>query len=78
MKALRRRIYFAINLYPGREPEVKQAMAEKVKNFFAEELEFPLDTLSVSVVEVEPEVFVETMHENYKDEDLMLSSKLIK
>lgn len=70
--------HIAINLYPGRDMEVKRDMAEKVKHMFIEDFGFSLGDISVSVVEIGPEKFTEVINNIYDKEDLYISSNYIK
>lgn len=62
--------HIAINLYPGRDEALKQEFADKVKDLFVDDLGFPSEHISVSVVENSPEAFVSEMEKIYDKKDL--------
>lgn len=70
--------HIAVNLYPGRDRDTKQEIANKLKDLMVRELNFPPDSISVSIVEIEPDSFVETIRQNYEDKDLYIASKSVK
>lgn len=70
--------HIAVNLYPGRDRDTKQEIANKLKNFMVSELNFPADAISVSVVEIEPDSFVDTIQQKYDGKDLYIASRTVK
>lgn len=47
--------HIAVTMYPGRTPEQKQCLAEKLRQAVMEELHVPAQVVSVTVQDVEPE-----------------------
>ncbi|WP_018306175.1 tautomerase family protein [Desulfitobacterium hafniense] len=70
--------HIAVSLYPGRDQGRKQEIANKLKDFMVSELNFPAEAISVSIVEIEPDSFVETIQQRYDDKDLYIPSKSVK
>ena len=53
--------HIAIKMYPGRDEKVKMALAEKMRDTLAEELAINTDIVSVSIEDVPPEKWKESM-----------------
>lgn len=70
--------HIAVSLYPGRDQDRKQEIANKLKDLMVRELNFPPDSISVSIVEIEPDSFVDTIQQKYDDKDLYISSRAVK
>ncbi|CDX02144.1 Tautomerase enzyme [Desulfitobacterium hafniense] len=70
--------HIAVSLYPGRDRDTKLEIANKLKDLMVRELNFPPDSISVSVVEIEPDNFVETIQQKYDGKDLYISSRAVK
>jgi|GEM_PF-399040 len=69
--------HIAVSLYPGRDDETKRDIAERTKTFFASELGFAADAVSVSIVELAPDDFVPTIEQRYRPEELFVPSRVI-
>lgn len=66
-----------INGYPGRSAELKKEIAEKVIKFLNEEIKIPVEALSVSFTDIEPEKFAEVIKNKINPKDVVISSKFI-
>lgn len=53
--------HIAIAMFPGRTPEQKQQLADKVQALFVEELGINKQIISVSVKDIAPENWPESM-----------------
>lgn len=69
--------HVAISLYPGRSEEFKKEVSEKVKAFLETEGGFNHETVSVSLHEIDPSEFTQTINQSYKQEELYVSSNHI-
>lgn len=67
-----------VSLYPGRTPEMKKEMAQKIVDFFSSELKFPVETLSVSFTEIEKEKFAEEVVKKFDLKDMVIASEFVK
>lgn len=54
--------HVAIKMYPGRTEEQKKAMTEGVTDVLMKTLNVPLDSISVSVEEIDPEDWNEKVY----------------
>lgn len=70
--------HIVVNLYPGRSPKVKQEMAEKLLNQFAESNGFKKGDVSIGMVEIEPEAFEKRIKTDYKDQEIIIESDYIR
>ena len=72
--------HIQVSLYPGRDDELKNKMAIELKNTLVEKTGIPEEAISVSIEDVEPEDFEDTIQgrlENEKNE-LFLESDHIR
>lgn len=69
--------HIAVSLYPGRDEKTKLAMAEKVRDLFMKEFNFPEEALSVSMIEIAPEEFAERVNGMYEAKDILIKSKFV-
>jgi 4-oxalocrotonate tautomerase len=69
--------HIAVSWYAGRDEETKQDIAEKVGNFFTSELGFPAESVTVSIVDIPSEEFVDTIKKRYRADQLYVSSEAI-
>lgn len=53
--------HIAVMMYPGRDEEAKKNLARKIQNLVMEEFNLPEAVVSVSVNDIEKEVFPEAM-----------------
>lgn len=60
-----------IKMYPGKPEEAKQSLADKIMVLAQEELGCPMAALSVSVEEVAPEAWNETVAEKIPSEAII-------
>ena len=67
-----------VSLYPGRTPELKQELADKIFDFFSNELGFKPESLSVSFSEYPAEEFNGKVKQKIKPEDMLISSIHVK
>lgn len=70
--------HIGVSLYPGRDIETKKAIAKDIKRVLVDELDYPAETVSVSVVDVEPENFQEEINRRYNHKDLYETSDFVK
>lgn len=61
-----------ISMYPGRGRETKMALAKKVQDLVAEELKIDKKVVSVSIKDVDPELWGENM-EKFEEENLFVA-----
>lgn len=59
--------HIAITMYPGRTPEQKQNIANKVQELFVEELGIDKKVISVSVEDIPKEKWEDSMKEFSED-----------
>lgn len=59
--------HIAITMYPGRSPEQKQNIANKVQELFVEELGIDKKVISVSVEDIPKEKWEDNMKEFSED-----------
>lgn len=64
-------------LYPGRDEETKRKLAKDIKAAVSAGTGFPLESLSVSLVEYTPETIEKKIHERYEPETLYETSDYI-
>ena len=53
-------------------------MAQKIVDFFSAELKFPVETLSVSITEIEKETFAEEVVKKFDLTDMVIASEFVK
>ena len=53
--------HIAVMMYPGRDEETKKQLAQKIHALVVEELKIPEGVVSVSMNDIEKEVFPEAM-----------------
>lgn len=53
--------HIAVMMYPGRDEEIKKALAQKIQDLVVEELKLPREVVSVSMNDIEKEKFPEAM-----------------
>ena len=72
--------HIQVSLYPGRDDELKNKMAKELKNTMVEKIGIPPEAISVSIEDVEPEDFENTIQDRLKNEknELFLESDHIK
>ena len=72
--------HIQVSLYPGRDDELKNKMAKELKNTMAEKIGIPEEAISVSIEDVEPEDFENTIQDRLQNEknELFLESDHIK
>ena len=72
--------HIQVSLYPGRDDELKNKMAKELKNAMAEKIGIPEEAISVSIEDVEPEDFENTIEDRLQNEknELFLESDHIK
>lgn len=63
--------HIAITMFPGRNRETKQALAEKIQSFIANELGIESKFVSVSIEDVPPESWEKNM-EQFPEETLFV------
>ena len=59
--------HIAVSMYPGRDAGTKEALAKKIHDLVAEELQVPSHVVSVSVEDVPKENWAESM-KKYSDD----------
>lgn len=69
--------HIAISLYPGRTDEIKRDIAEKMQQFYVDTFGVDEAAVSVSIVEIPGEDFVNTIQKRYRPEDLYIDSRII-
>ena len=67
-----------VSLYPGRTPEIKGDIAEKIEALFIDELGFKPDHVSVSLTDTPQETFTEDVLKRVDRENVIIESELIK
>lgn len=70
--------HISVMLYPGRSPEAKLEMAEKLRSCLMETAGWKAGDISVSFEEIEAAHFAEEVHKKVREEDLVLTSDYIK
>ncbi len=70
--------HIGVSLYPGRDEETKKAMAKDIKRVLVNELKYPADTVSVSIVEIEADNFQDEINKRYDHKDLFETSDYVK
>lgn len=66
--------HIAIKMYPGRSEELKKNIAEKTRDFLAQEMGMEKKFFSVSVEDIEKENWQEEVVEKIAKEDLYVES----
>lgn len=66
--------HISIKMYPGRSEEVKQKVAEKVRDCLVEEMQMESKYFSVSVEEVEKDVWQTEVVDKIKDDELYIQA----
>lgn len=69
--------HIAVSLYPGRDDETKQDIAQQVERHFATTFGFGDDEVSVSVVEIPAEDFIDTIRDRYRADELYVPSRYL-
>lgn len=72
--------HIQVSLYPGRDDELKNKIAKELKNTIVEKIGIPKEAISVSIEDIEPEVFENTIQDRLQNEknELILESEHIK
>lgn len=70
--------HIAFHFYPGRTEEKKQEICQKLKECVVNKLGFPEDSVSISIVEIEPENFKKKIRETYDAAEIYVETKYIK
>ena len=72
--------HIQVSLYPGRDDELKNKIANELKNTLVEKIGMPEEAISVSIEDVEPEDFEDTIQDRLENEknELFLESDHIK
>ena len=72
--------HIQVSLYPGRDDELKRKMAKELKNTVVEKIGIPIEAISVSIEDIEPDDFEPTIQDRLKNEknELILESDYIK
>ena len=66
--------HIAIKMYPGRSQELKKEIAEKTRDFLAQEMGMEEKFISVSVEDVEKDKWQEEVVDKIAEEDLYVES----
>ena len=66
--------HISVMLYPGRSPEAKAEMAEKLRDCLVETVGWKPSDISVSFEGIEAEHFSEEVNKKIRKEDLVLTS----
>ncbi len=66
--------HISIKMYPGRSEELKQELAEKIRDFLANEMKSDTKYFSVSVEDVKPEDWEEKVVNKIPKEDLYVKA----
>jgi len=69
--------HIAISMYPGRDDATKRDIAEKMQQYYAATFGADEEAVSVSIVEIPGDQFVDTIQERYRPEELFISSRVI-
>ncbi len=67
-----------VSLYPGRSPEVKKELAQKIVDFLSAELKLSAEAFSVSVTEIEKEKFAEEVVKKFDRKDMVIPPGSVK
>ena len=72
--------HIQVSLYSGRDDELKSKMANELKNTIVKKIGIPKEVISVSIEDVEPDDFENTIQNRLKNEKnaLILESNHIK
>ena len=72
--------HIQVSLYPGRDDELKSKMANELKNTIVEKIGISKEVISVSIEDIEPDDFENTIQDRLKNEknELILESDHIK
>lgn len=69
--------HISISMYQGKTPEEKQILAEKIHKAVLNELNCSPEALSLSFSDYSPEDFVPSVQNATKNQELMISSRVI-
>ena len=70
--------HIGVSLYPGRDEETKKTLSEDIKRFLVDELSFPPESVSISIIEIEPDNFQDEISRKYDSKDLYIKSDYVK
>ena len=72
--------HIQVSLYPGRDDELKNKMANELRNTIVEKIGIPEEAISVSIEDIKPDDFENTIQDRLKNEknELILDSDHIK
>ena len=70
--------HIALMMYPGRSEEVKQALAKEMQEAIMKAMNAPANYFSVSIEEVVPEKWEETVAAKIAHDDLYITSDFVK
>ena len=72
--------HIQVSLYPGRDDELKNKMANELRNTIVEKIGIPEEAISVSIEDIKPDDFENTIQNRLKNEknELILDSDHIK
>lgn len=70
--------HISLSLYPGRKGEVIEAACHSLQQCLVDTALWKLDSISVSVEEIEPDVFISQVKSKAKSEKIVISSDYIK
>ena len=69
--------HIAITLYAGRDEETKRDIANKMRQHYIDTFDVDQEAVSVSIVDVEPAEFTETIQQRYQPEELYFESRAV-
>lgn len=70
--------HISMTLYAGRKPEDIQKMAEELRGSMMKAVGWRAEDISVSIHEVTPDAFTQTVRERLENEELILYSDYIR
>ncbi len=70
--------HIAIMMYPGRSEEVKEALAKEMQEAIMKAMNAPANVFSVSIEEVAPENWNETVAAKVAHDDIYIASDFVK
>ena len=70
--------HISVMLYPGRDEATKEAIAKNLQAELMRTLNAPASVISVSVEEVTPEAWADTVKQKVAHEDIRIATEYVK
>ena len=70
--------HIAVMMYPGRDEATKEAIAKNLQAELMKTLNAPASVISVSIEDVAPEVWAETVAKKVAHDDIRIATEYVK